>query len=128
MVAAAFLAIQGFNTILYAGFIPPPISDVGVTVPLLGHLPFVWIIVGGVALAAAVGVIRRRTWGRVLGIVSEIVTIATVLVMAPSLLLAAPTLVIANIVIFVLWRRWPSATSPDGVRARPGADRGPRRP
>lgn len=106
-VAAAFLVIQGLNTILYAGFIPAPISDVGVSVPLLGHLPFVWIVVGGFALVAAVGVIGRRTWGRVLGIGSEVVTIAAVLMTAPSLLLAAPTLAIANIVIFALWRRWP---------------------
>ena len=106
-VAAAFLAIQGLNTILYAGFIPPPISDAGVSVPLLGQLPFVWIVMGGSALVAAVGVIRRRTWGRVLGIGSEIAAIAAVLVTAPSLLLALPTLAIANVVLFALWRRWP---------------------
>ena len=128
VVAAAFLGIQGFNTIFYAPLIPAPISDAGITVPLLGHLPFVWIIAGGAALAAAVGVLRRRTWGRILGIGSEILTIAGVLMTAPSLLLAAPTLAIANVVIFALWRRWPVATRPDAAPVQPGAGRGPTQP
>jgi len=109
ILAGAILAFQGVATIFYAGFLPPPITDAGITVPILGHLPFVWLAAGGLAIVAAVGVLRVRRWGRVLGIVSEILTIAGVSVAARSLPDAAPTLLIAGVVLFVLWRRWPGS-------------------
>ena len=107
-VAAAILLLQGVNTILYAGILPPVISDAGVTLPFLGHLPFVWITAGGLDIAAAIGVWRRRTWGRYLGIVSAIVTIAAALTTASSLPLAAVSLVLPLLVLFALWQRWPA--------------------
>ena len=110
-VAAVLLALQGFTTIFYAGFIPPPVSDAGVTVPFLGHLPFVWIVLGGIAIAAAVGVMRRRTWGRYLGTAVELLSFATAVMAAPSLPGAALALVFPAIVLFALWRRWPSPGS-----------------
>jgi len=106
-VAGAILWFQGVATIVYGGFIPPPITDAGITVPLLGQLPFVWLVLGGGAIAAAVGVLRRRTWGRYLGTVVEILSIATAFTITPSALWAARALLFPSLVLFILWRRWP---------------------
>jgi len=103
-VAGAILALQGLATILYSGFIPPPITDAGIDVPLLGRLSFVWVIVGGVAIVAAYGVLRRRAWGRSLGTASEILVIVGGLMTATSVPMAALALVIPGVVLFALWR------------------------
>ena len=107
LIAAAFLALEGFTTIAYAGFLPAPIVDAGVTVPLLGRLPFVWLITGGLALVAAVGVFRRRTWGRYLGTASAFLTMAGTLWTATSIQSAAFALAFPLLILFALWRRWP---------------------
>lgn len=111
-IAGAILALQGLSTILYSGFIPPPITDADVEIPLLGHLAIVWVIVGGVALVAAVGVLRRRTWGRSLGIAAEALVIGAGLLAATSPLAAALALVIPAVVLFLLWRGWPAPRAP----------------
>ena len=60
-IAAAYLALSGAISILYAGFVPiPPFSDV--PVPLVGQ------VLGAIALVAAFGVFRQAAWGRVLGV------------------------------------------------------------
>ena len=106
LIAAAFLALEGIATIVYAGFLPPPIIDAGVTVPLLGHLPFVWLATGALALVAAVGVFLRRTWGRLLGTISALLTMAGTLSSATSILSALVALVFPLLILYVLWRRW----------------------
>lgn len=111
LIAAAFLALEGITTIVYAGFLPPPIIDAGVTVPFLGHLPFVWLAAGALALVAAIGVFRRRTWGRYLGIVSAIVTLVSALATTTSLASSATALGFPLLILFVLWRRWPERES-----------------
>jgi hypothetical protein len=107
LIAAAFLALEGITTIAYAGFLPPPIIDAGVTVPVLGRLPFVWLATGGLALVAAVGVFRKRTWGRYLGTVSAILAIVGALTTATSVPSAAIALAFPLLILFALWRRWP---------------------
>jgi hypothetical protein len=111
LVAGAILALQGVATIVYSGFIPPPLTDAGVDVPLLGHLPVVWLVVGGVAIAAAVGVLSGLAWGRLLGVASEVLVVASGLAIATSLPGAALALVLPGIVLFALWRRWPGPAS-----------------
>jgi hypothetical protein len=108
LVAGVILAFQGLATIVYSGFIPPPVTDAGVSVPFLGDLPFVWLAIGGVAIAAAIGVLRRRSWGRYLGTGVEILSIATAFMTNPSLPGAAFALVFPGLVLFALWRKWPT--------------------
>ncbi len=110
-IAEAILALQGVATIVYSGFIPPPITDAGLSVPFLGHLAFVWMIVGGVAIVAAYGVLRRHMWGRYVGTVAEFLIVAAALMIATSLLMAAFALVLPGIVLFALWRGWPAPAS-----------------
>lgn len=104
--AALILAFQGLNTILYAGLLPPPISDAGVDIPLLGHLPFVWLAAGTLDISAAVGVARRQTWGRALGIVASVVSILGSLTLVSSPIAAIAGLVLPGLVLFALVRRW----------------------
>ena len=111
--AGAFLALQGFATILYAGFMPPPFTDAGVDVPFLGHLPFVWILLGVLAIVAAFGVLRRRVWGRYLGIALVILSIGTTLLISRNLASGAVSVLIDAVVLFALWRRWPTPGNAD---------------
>ena len=68
--AATILAAEGILTFVYAGFLPSPIlTDIGVSVPILGRLTIFWGVVGSAYLAAAVGVASRRRWGRALAVV-----------------------------------------------------------
>ena len=62
ILVAAFLALSGFSSILYAGFLPlPPISDEPV--------PVVLLVFGVAQLLAALGVYLGRAWGRWLAVV-----------------------------------------------------------
>jgi hypothetical protein len=108
-VAAVILAIQGINTIFYAGFLPPPGGiDAGLDVPVLGHLPLVWLALGVLDLVAAAGVYLRRRWGRILGVVAVVASMALVVSISGSPgSLAAVGLVFPIFVLFALWRRWP---------------------
>jgi hypothetical protein len=108
IVAGAILAFQGVTTIVYGGFIPPPITDAGISVPFLGHMPFVWLVLGGLAIVAAYGVLRCRTWGRQLGVAVEALSIVTAVMAARSLPQVAVALLIPGLVLFVLGRRWPA--------------------
>lgn len=57
-----WLGLTGVFTLLYAGFLPlSPLSEQLITP--------VWWIVGAVAIAAAVGVLRRAAWGRLLAVI-----------------------------------------------------------
>jgi hypothetical protein len=56
-----WLVLTGASTLLYADFVSlPPLSE--------RPVPLLWWAVGAVTLAAAVGVLRRATWGRLVGI------------------------------------------------------------
>lgn len=58
---SGILALNGVTTILYASILP---------LPLLGYAGApVWALIGAISLVAAVGVFRRRSWGRLTGVV-----------------------------------------------------------
>jgi hypothetical protein len=59
---ALWLGLTGVFAILYAGFMPlPPVSE--------QSIPPVWWAFGAVSLAAALGVLRWKDWGRRLAMV-----------------------------------------------------------
>jgi hypothetical protein len=109
-VAALLIGLAGTVSILYAGFLAiPPFSDVPV--------PLVWQAYGGVALVGAVGVARRRTWGRALGILVTATGLGLALLRqgsefgrsaSPAALLDLGITVALDLaVVWVLSRRWP---------------------
>ncbi len=111
MVVAAYVALSGAISIVYAGFVPiPPFSDV--PVPLVGQ------VLGTIALVAAIGVFRQQAWGRTLGVLIvaaglglAVLRVASV-ASATSPLYAVLTIAVdIGLSVFVLWvlvRRWPS--------------------
>jgi hypothetical protein len=109
--AAAILGIEGLRTLLYAAFLGTPIANAGVDVPVVGAMPYGWIVPGVIALIAAVGVLTGRTWGRYLGAVSAVLTIMTGLFNAPHAGVGVVALALPCIVLFVLWRKWPTTRS-----------------
>lgn len=57
-----WLGLTGVSAIAYAGFMSlPPVWE--------QPIPPVWWVFGAVSLAAAVGVLRRADWGRLLAVV-----------------------------------------------------------
>jgi hypothetical protein len=106
--AAAVLGFQGASTIVYSAILPRVVTDVGIDLPVLGHAQSAWLVLGGLALVAAVGVGRRRAWGRVLGVVSASLGIAIGVGLAPSPPIAVLAAILPVIVLIVLWRRWPA--------------------
>ncbi len=109
VVAAALLALSGAQAIVYAGLLPlAPFSDVPV--------PIVWQLFGIASLLAAVGVYLGRTWGRWLGVVVVVITLAldglptaadvTASGSAIPLLVLAVGVAIQVVILWVLLRRW----------------------
>ena len=111
LVAAIILGYQGFAAIFYSAILPALVTDVGVDVPLLGHMNVGWVAAGALAIAAAIGVARRRVWGRRLGTLSAILSIVTGLLTASSVALAVFVPVLPLIVLFALRFRWPNAAT-----------------
>ena len=109
LVAAAILGFQGFAAILYSAFLPTLGTDIGIDVPLLGHMNVVWVAAGALAIVAATGVAGRRVWGRWLGTLSAILSIVTGLLTASSVALAVFVPILPLIVLFALRFRWPDA-------------------
>ena len=104
--AGALLALDGLSTILYGGLLREPLFDTAVDLPF-GRMALIWIVLGGILFAAAIGVVGRKTWGRYLGLATQFVSIGIGLMIAPSLPLFLLGLVIPGIIVFALWRRWP---------------------
>jgi hypothetical protein len=131
VLAAAVLGFQGVTAILYSAILPPVLTDIGIDAPLLGHMSVVWIGAGGLAIVSAVGVARRRDWGRQLGTLSEILSIMTGLLAASSAALALFVPILPLIVLYALRRRpvlAPERSRPNGPPAPPVGDRGPTPP
>ncbi len=70
LLAASILGIQGLSTLFYATFLPTPLTAAGVAVPVLGTVPYLWIVVGTIALVSGAGVAARLSWARYLGALS----------------------------------------------------------
>ena len=104
--AAALLALDGFSTIFYGGLLREPLFDTVVDTPV-GRMALIWIVLGGILFAAAIGVARRRAWGRYLGLAAQFVSIGVGVMVASSLILFLAGLIIPAFVVFALWRRWP---------------------
>ena len=52
LLAAAILEIQGLSTLFYATFLPAPLTNAGIDMPVLGTMPFVWIALGTISIVA----------------------------------------------------------------------------
>ena len=111
LLAAAILGIQGLSKLVFATFLPAPVSSAGVDVPVLGTMPFIWIAVGIISLVAAAAVAARLSWGRYLGMISAVIAIATGLFDAQGVSTGALAFMLPGIVLFALWRKWPSESS-----------------
>jgi hypothetical protein len=113
-VSAAVLALMGALTLFYGPIFPPPyLADVALAIPIPGfaRLPIYWLIVGSLGIVAAVGVARRRDWGRILGIALSgwgLLTLAVVFVRSGGSDPLSAALEI--LIVFVLWRSWPAAS------------------
>ena len=115
--AATILAAEGILTFVYAGFLPSPIlTDIGVSVPILGRLTIFWGVVGTAYLAAAVGVASRRRWGRALAVVMAGVGLTSSSVGLIAALTGADLMSVSSglvgiamaaIVLYAVLRRWP---------------------
>jgi hypothetical protein len=104
---AGILAFNGVTTILYASAFPAPLFE--------SARVLVWSLVGAISIAAAVGVFRRRRWGRRLGLVLLAATLViNGLLVATQLPLSIGLLMIGLMLgqapnafgIWVLLRRW----------------------
>ncbi len=109
--AAAIIGIQGLGTLLYATFLPAPLTRAGIDIPELGTMPFVWIAAGTISLVAAVGVAAGRSWGRDLGTVSIVSAMAFGLFNAQSAALGVVAFSLMGMVLFALWQKWPSEST-----------------
>jgi hypothetical protein len=107
ILVAAFLALSGLSSILYAGFLPlPPLSDVPV--------PIVFQVFGAAGLVAALGVYLGRSWGRWLAVVVvalglvQAASLASAMVARSESLVPAVTLLASAFVDIVLlwWLGW----------------------
>jgi hypothetical protein len=107
--AAAILAFQGLSMVSYAAILRP-VAGIAIDLPVLGRAEVVYLGAGALAIVAAIGVALRRTWGRVLGIVSAIVTLA--------LLLATASGVAQAIFAPLLPRWWSLGCGGTGLRPR----------
>ena len=104
--AGALLALDGLSTILYGGLLREPLFDTAVDLPF-GRMALIWIVLGGILFAAAIGVVGRKTWGRYLGLATQFVSIGIGLMIASSVGLFLLGLIIPSVIVFALWRRWP---------------------
>lgn len=104
---AGILGFNGVTTILYASAFPAPLFE-------WARDP-VWSLIGAMSIAAAVGVFRRRRWGRLLGLVLLAATmVINGLLIAAQLPLSVGLLMIGLILgqapnafgLWVLLRRW----------------------
>jgi hypothetical protein len=111
LLAAAILGIQGLSTLFYASFLPAPLTSAGIDVPVLGTMPFIWIAAGTIALIAGAGVAARLSWGRYLGAVSAVFTIAAGLFNAQNVSMNVLAFILPGIVLFSLWQKWPAGQS-----------------
>jgi hypothetical protein len=109
MLAAAILGIQGLSTLIYAAFLPAPLTSAGIEVPVLGTMPFVWIAVGVTAIVAGAGVAARLSWSRYLGTVSAVIAILTGVYNAQNMTMGFLAFVLPGLVLFALWRHWPTS-------------------
>jgi hypothetical protein len=109
--AAVLLALSGASAILYAAFLPiPPLSDVPV--------PVVLQALGVTTLLAAVGVYLGQTWGRWLGVLITLVSLALAIGRMTSSISAVGTpwgflnyvvdFALGGLVLWLLLRRWPT--------------------
>lgn len=108
LLAATILGIQGLGKLVFATFLPAPVSSAGIDVPGLGTMPFIWIAVGTFSLVAAAAVAARLSWGRYLGMISAVIAIAAGLFDAQGVSTGALAFMLPGIVIFALWQKWPS--------------------
>jgi hypothetical protein len=129
VLVAACLLISGLVTIVYGGFLPvPDWLSFRIAIPVLGSPPAVLVVLGGVSIVAAVGVLGVRAWGRALGAVVTLAGLSyaawrSIQGAAPgggaaelaAALLAGAWLdgILAAVVLFGLARRWPAR--PDGT-------------
>ena len=118
--AAAILAAEGILTLVYGGYLPPPIlPEIGLSVPILGWVPVFWGVRAGVSLVAAAGVASRRRWGRA---IAAMIAAAQVTVAGASLVAALVRADLASmpgglvegglaaVVLYAVLRRWPRRT------------------
>ncbi|MFL5675362.1 MAG: hypothetical protein ACJ779_10170 [Chloroflexota bacterium] len=108
LLAAAILGLQGLSTLMYATFLPPPISAAGVDVPVLGTMPFIWLAAATLYLVAGAGLAARLTWSRYLGSVAAVLMMVFGIYNTQTSGLPLVSLVLPAIVLFVIWRRWPT--------------------
>jgi polyferredoxin len=111
LLAAGILGIQGLSTLIYATFMPAPVSGAGIDIPVLGTMPFIWIAAGTVGLVAGAGVAARRTWSRYLGSVAAVFTILAGLYNAQNATMSVVAFILPGVVLFALWRKWPTVQS-----------------
>jgi hypothetical protein len=123
VLAAVVLVLTGVGAIVYGPFLPVPgWMSIRLLLPVLGAPPVALVALGLLSIAAGGGVFGVRTWGRVLGVVSTIVSLGYAawrsLQGAPpeaslqdllAALLAGAWLgtALSLVVLFVLLRRWP---------------------
>jgi hypothetical protein len=121
-IAALLIGLEGLLGILYAGLLPllPPIVNV--------PEPLVSTVIASLGLVAAVGLWRWQTWGRWLGIVVTLWSVARTLGAIAILVGIGPAsgtapdplldvivpLTIDAIILVVLATRWPELPQPDG--------------
>jgi len=108
LLAAAILVIQGLSTLFYATFLPAPVTQVGVDVPALGTMPFVWFALGAILLVAGVGVAAHRSWARYLGAFSASLSLATGVLGSQNVSTGLLAFLLPGIVLFTLWKKWPT--------------------
>jgi hypothetical protein len=111
LLAATILGVQGLGKLVFAAFLPAPVSGAGIDIPVLGTMPFIWIAVGVVSLVAGAAVAARLWWGRYLGVFSAVIAIAAGVFDAQGVSSGTLAFILPGVVIFALWQKWPADRS-----------------
>lgn len=111
-VAAAVLVFDGISIALYGPILPIP--QWAIEMPLLGRVPWLPVIAGAALVVVGVGVVRRRRWARVVGIVVALAYVAldVAVGVASGSIVALVEAAVPACVAFALAYRWDGDTRP----------------